>query len=583
MCSRPSFVRSAFHRHITVSGERFSPRVFFFAVLAVTFLVHASYLANGFVWLDHGDIESGRAIVPLPKIYTALFTRFGETGFYRPVVTAVYSLDAAIYDGWAPGYHLTNIALHLAVTAAAALFAGTFFCLTRREQWFVALIVGVHPLSWLTVGAISYRPELLVTLFTLLAVSFHIKAEGTGRQLYVLLALGSTALGVFSKETAVLWIPALITLWELAHFFGWPVGERRAPPHWSLPLFLGEIAIIGIYLFLRLRAVPETWRFAQIALPPSEALGTRLAAVGKLIVQLVNPLKPGLSDATAIVSAVSIPALLAAITLITVLGVIVRLGLRSPWSRALLFLGVALAPACNFVPLPRFSSPHYGYFAVVGVGMSAVLILRALVHTSPSLQGVTKILIAAWMLTMAGTTFAAGFRFKDDRTLFGPEVKQDSHFLEGHYYLGDAFFLSGDYERAVQEYNAAIAPPPGILAYVDRPALLTNCAGALLAQGRLDEADALLRLAAQQASRDALLQILYNRALIHAKRGNDAQVIALLGGEEGWTRPEPLLLLSRALEHLGRNQEAVAALRRALPLLDANKKQQIENLIRQYE
>ena len=571
MCSRPSFMRSAFHRHITVSGERLSPRVFFFAVLAVTFLVHTSYLANGFVWLDHGDIESGRAIVPLSQISTALFTRFGETAFYRPVVTAVYSLDAAIYDGWAPGYHLTNIALHLAVTAAAALFAGTFFCLTRREQWFVALIVGIHPLSWLTVGAISYRPELLVTLFTLLAVSFHIKAEGTGRQLYVFLALGSTALGVFSKETAVLWIPALIALWEWAHFFGWPVGERRAPTRRSLPLFL------------RLRAVPETWRFAQIALPPSEALGTRLAAVGKLIVQLVNPLKPGLSDATAIVSAVSIPALLAAITLITVLGVIVRLGLRSPWSRALLFLGVALAPACNFVPLPRFSSPHYGYFAVVGVGMSAVLILRALVHTSPSLQGVTKILITAWILTLAGTTFAAGFRFKNDWTLFGPEVKQDPYFLEGHYYLGDAFFLSGDYERAIQEYNAAIAPPPGILAYVDRPALLTNCAGALLAQGRLDEADALLRLAAQQASRDALLQILYNRALIHAKRGNDAQVIALLGGEERWTRPEPLLLLSRALAHLGRNHEAVEALRRALPLLDANKKQQIENLIRQYE
>src|SRR5256885_16256346 len=109
-----------------------------------------------------------------------------------------------------------------------------------------------------TVGAISYRPELLVTLFTLLAVSFHIKAEGTGRQLYVFLALGSTALGVFSKEPAVLWIPALIALWELAHFFGWPVGERRAPPRRSVPLFLGEIALLGLYLFLRLRAVPET-------------------------------------------------------------------------------------------------------------------------------------------------------------------------------------------------------------------------------------------------------------------------------------------------------------------------------------
>src|SRR5919108_4391650 len=105
-------MHSSLHRHKPGFGERPSPRILFFGVLAVTFLVHASYIANGFVWLDHGDIESGRAIVPLPQIYTALLTRFGETGFYRPVVTALYSLDAAIYDGWAPGYHLTNIVLH---------------------------------------------------------------------------------------------------------------------------------------------------------------------------------------------------------------------------------------------------------------------------------------------------------------------------------------------------------------------------------------------------------------------------------------------------------------------------------------
>jgi hypothetical protein len=136
-------------------------KLFYLLVLVIIFFIHVSYISNGFVWLDHGDIESGRAILPLSDLPHALFSRFGETGFYRPLVTITESIDAAVYGDWAPGFHLTNIFLHLIVVALVPLFLGAFFSLTFFELLFAMLLVGVHPYGWLPVGAISYRPELL--------------------------------------------------------------------------------------------------------------------------------------------------------------------------------------------------------------------------------------------------------------------------------------------------------------------------------------------------------------------------------------------------------------------------------------
>src|SRR5437667_4026809 len=95
--------------------------VYYLSVLFFIFLFHLSFIGNGFVWLDHGDIEKGRAIISLGNFSDAFLMRFGETGFYRPLVTIMHSIDAAMYGMWAPGFHLTNVLLHLAVVAVIPL------------------------------------------------------------------------------------------------------------------------------------------------------------------------------------------------------------------------------------------------------------------------------------------------------------------------------------------------------------------------------------------------------------------------------------------------------------------------------
>ena len=95
--------------------------------LALIVGVHLTFLGNGFTWLAHGDIEGGRAVLPLSKLYRSFLTGFGETGYYRPMVTILHSFNYALFGKWAPGYHLTDVALHLGVSVAAGVFLGKFF------------------------------------------------------------------------------------------------------------------------------------------------------------------------------------------------------------------------------------------------------------------------------------------------------------------------------------------------------------------------------------------------------------------------------------------------------------------------
>ena len=536
------------------------------------FVSHASYLPNGFSWLDHIDIEQQAAIVPLSGWTTAFLTRFGDTGFHRPLVTLAHSLDRVLYGDWAPGFHLTNVLLHAGVVAAAVPFVRCLLRVGPLAAAVAGLVMAVHPLSSLPVGAISYRPELLVGLFTLLAVRFHASARRSGQWTSAAAASIATLLALLAKETALVLVPALIALWELS---------SRPPTPWkrSAGLFTGEAVAIAAWLGLRLHAVPDLWHATSIPLPLSQALGTRLAVLGTRLLELSVPLRPSLSDPVRIVELWSLPALL---TVSVGLGAILLLwrgGLRSPWSVAGLFTGVALAPALNLVPLPRFSSPHYGYFASLGVGMFAALGMRAFA-SSPKLDRIFRAGLGVWLATAAVATFTAGPRYHDDVSLFGPEVARDPLFLEGRSYLGDALAAGHQDELAAQHYEIALQGAAGVLAYVDGRSVAINLAGVRLRQQRFAEAETLLAAAARDAPPRLRAPIAYDRALVAWKLGDPARVVALLDAASAdWEQPEPLLLRAQALRRLGRTREAAETLRRVLPLVDEPRRRELERVL----
>src|SRR5436190_12566746 len=162
-------------------------------------LTHASYIGGGFTWLDHGDIVAGRAVLPLGRIHEAFLMRMGDTGFFRPLVVVVHSLDHGIFGIWAPGHHLTSVGILVLIVAATPRFLGAFLRLSAAEAMLASLIVAVHPLSWLVTGGLAYQQELLATLFTFLAVSCHAEARRTGTPRAGIRAAICVALAALSK------------------------------------------------------------------------------------------------------------------------------------------------------------------------------------------------------------------------------------------------------------------------------------------------------------------------------------------------------------------------------------------------
>ena len=138
----------------------------------------------------------------------------------------------------------------------------------------------------------------------------------------------------------------------------------------------------------------------------------------------------------------------------------------------------------------------------------------------------------------------------------------------------------GEDDRAAIEFEVALQRSPHMIAYVDRTAALINLAGVRFRQARFEDAEELLQLVAEDAPAYQRSTIAYNRALVAAQREDHAAVVALLMQRTyQWDRPEPLLLLADALRTLGRTEEAVNVLTRALPLLDEEGRRKLQSFI----
>jgi len=209
-----------------------------------------------------------------------------------------------------------------------------------------------------------------------------------------------------------------------------------------------------------------------------------------------------------------------------------------------------------------------------------LVVQRSLDHSIPSVSRTFKLAVIAWLVVMATVTFAKGFQFRNDLTLFEPEVKRDPYFLEGHFYLGNYFMQKGEEDRAATEFEASLQNLPHRIAYVDRTAALINLAGIRFRQTRFEDAEELLKLAAEEAPAYQMSTIAYNRALVAEHHEDYAAVVALLKqATYQWDRPEPLLLLAKALRKLDRTEEALNVLTRGLPLLDKERRRKLKSFI----
>ncbi len=193
------------------------------ALSALTLAAYSNSFQAGFILDNKGLLLDPRIREATSGNIALIFERSywwptGEVGLYRPFTTLSYLFNYAVLgNGSQPdGYHLINLLLHvgnvLLAYALALRLLGRFW-----PSVFVAALWAVHPASTESVTNIVGRSDLLAAfgvLSSLLIYTASRTAAGSVRA-FRLIGLGMvTALGVFSKESAVAILPIII-LYEL--------------------------------------------------------------------------------------------------------------------------------------------------------------------------------------------------------------------------------------------------------------------------------------------------------------------------------------------------------------------------------
>jgi Tetratricopeptide repeat len=500
-------------------------------------LSHLPVLSAGYVWLDHAHIEDGLALAGKAGFLSLFEHGFAGTGFYRPLMSLSLSLDAAL-GGGAFLHHAVTLLWHAVASLLCALAAESLGVSKRAALW-AGLLFAVHPLSALVASAIAFRSESMSAVALLCLVIFHVR----GKPWYCALAL---LLGALSKETALVLGPLFVVALELS-----TVPEQRRPFAAGLRFWAIEALGLGVALGLRLAFAPS-WRARFLELGPSEALGTRLAALTKSSLAALWPIKTKLCDAFEVTSAFA-PSALVGLVILCALGFVAY---RRRGPALLLLLGVL--PSLQLVPVMRWWSPHYLYLPLAFAAMLAAE--AALRWAEPTLRYAAPLVAALGLLSLFESS-----RYENDERLWAPEVSAVPGCREGHFYLAAAAHDAKRLDEAGDHYERALAESVGILSYVDRDAALQNLGVVRLEQGRFDDARRLFREALEQgADAAARRQLTHNLATAELEAGHPAEAAKLLQNEV--ERPDALpasiFVQARAVAALGRKDEAAALLRR---------------------
>jgi protein O-mannosyl-transferase len=246
-------------------------------VLAAGGAVYANSFSIPFLFDDHFEILRNPDVkaIEAPLSYLA-----------RP--RGVPTLSLALNYRWGGtdvgGYHLLNLAVHLAACMVAYALVLTTLRLprfggryARREHVLAALtalVFAVHPLQTMAVSYIVQRAESIAALFYLLSVLLFARGEvasGAARAAFYAGMVVAAFFGVVSKQTVVT-LPATALVYRYCF-----LGASEKAPAWRRALRWSVLAVPAAYAFYLSRSyllsldagasggTPRAWLFIPTA------------------------------------------------------------------------------------------------------------------------------------------------------------------------------------------------------------------------------------------------------------------------------------------------------------------------------
>lgn len=548
-------------------------------LVLLTVAAFANATANGFVWLDHWQVESGGLIVrswtelsnALQQPLGAMPGWEGTAPYARPCVVLLLSLVHRVAGAHPAPYHLTLELIHLANVLLVYSVLSALRC-DGTVAFLAAAVFAVHPLQTAAVSWVSGIADPLFAVFVLLALRLQLAASGgTGRPALARAgAVLSFTLALGAKETAAVFPPLLAVTYLLfpAALAARGHSRPRALLRAVAPFC---IVIIGAALY-RIQVLHAGAFGGTFGAVPLDA---RLRTVPRLLVSYFTlPLRLGaltVCDDYVLSTRWDTATLLAVVALGALAAGLIYCWRRHPLvAFGALWMLLGLLPVLNIIPILHYRADRFFYFPLIGWSLACVALLHGVLAAvgrsahAPvhRLRWGATVLAAVSLLALIGLSIRRNAAFVDDQVLFASTLRVSPFCREARTALGDAYLRAGRYADAVGEYQQARTAQPSRVSYVVMPKVLINLGMAEIGRGEYASAEA----AFSEAHRlqPQLLHPLFGLGIANLGLGQVAAAATWLEQAYAIAPDDPDVVLNLALSYdrLGRQNEALPLYRR---------------------
>jgi tetratricopeptide (TPR) repeat protein len=497
---------------VSPKSRRFSTILFVLLVIVITALPFLSALRYGFVYDDDvqvvGTVATRAAQSPADYYLTSVWTPRNSAipvnfNYYRPLFYSWLHINGALFGLRAFPWHLSALAIHLAVTVLV-------FLLLRRHlqnSWMAltgSLVFGLHPVHIESVVWISGATDPLAALGVL--GSFLLWLQKIEKRSAGLLvgSLACYAAALLSKETAVA-LPAIVFTYVL---IGLPDSERTSPAIGSrmksaLRETLPFLGVTLLYFGVRLAVLHSFRAGASPWLSRSDVLLTAPSVLLFYLLHLVWPAGLRLFYDFALVVSVGsarfwVPLILLAAAAGGILAGWRRIGKVVPAAAA--WIAIPLLPVLNIGLFFKddFLHDRYLYLPCVGLALLCGVTAQQMLGEKPEPMRRLGVLSGLVLLLsfLATSTVVELAPWRDNLSLYAHAAENSTNTM-ARVNLASEDALRGRYETARAILEGVIQERPDFwlvnynLGYVD------------YRLKRLDEAERLLRRATEINPGDA--------------------------------------------------------------------------------
>ena len=440
-------------------------------------IAYANSFDCSFHFDDAGNIidnEAIRNIGDIGAIWGFLNRRF--------VAYLTFALNYRLHGLDVFGYHVANLAIHLAASIFVWWLALLFFTapwdkdsVYRKHAHALALGCGLlfvsHPVQTQAVTYIVQRLASLSAMFYILSVCLYIKGRLARTQLRSMAFFTACALsalvGIFTKET-VFTLP--FALLAVEAFF---LSREKTPLTGILKnrRFLLTAIPFVLFLFILPALLSFNYRIIFAAVPSQRSQDPQLTSAVYLMTQfrvlvtyirlLIVPSGQNLDYDFPASRSLFEPATFLSLLMLAALAVAAILSFRRyrVVSFGITWFFLTLSVESSVKPLGNVIFEHRMYLPTAGFVIAAVGLVFHLVGKRSMRIG--AVLILAIVLCNTYLTYRRNIVWKDDLSLWSDTVAKSPNKSRPHLYLGLALGGAGRIQEAKEAYARALDIDPG--------------------------------------------------------------------------------------------------------------------------